>query len=122
VTGRVVDEQGALISGAQIKMTAVDTGVVYNAVSNLDGIYTFPSLPIGAYTLEATVSGFQTYVQSGIQLRGNDQVQININMKVGAVAERVEVQANAEMVQTQQNTIFQVVDQQRIVDLAAQWP
>jgi hypothetical protein len=34
----------------------------------------------------------------------NDQVQININMKVGAVAERVEVQANAEMVQTQQNT------------------
>jgi Carboxypeptidase regulatory-like domain len=82
----------------------VDTGVVYNAVFNSDGIYTFPSLPIGAYTFEATVSGFQTYVQCGIQLRVNDQVQININMKVGAVAERVEVQANAEMVQTQQNT------------------
>jgi hypothetical protein len=117
VTGRVADEQGAFVVGAQIKMTGVDTGAVYNAVSNQDGIYTFPSLQIGAYTLESTVSGFQTYVQSGILLRVNDSVQINIAMKVGAVAERVEVTANAGLVQTQQNTISQVVDQQRIVDL-----
>ena len=117
VTGRVVDEQGAVVTGAQIKMIAVDTGVAYSAVSNADGIYAFPSLPIGAYRLESTVSGFQTYVQNGIQLRVNDQVQINISMKLGSVAEKVEVDANAELVQTQQNTISQVVDQQRIVDL-----
>jgi len=117
VTGRVVDEQGAVVSGAQIRMTGVDTGVAYSTVSNVDGIYTFLSLPIGAYRLESTVSGFQTYVQNGIQLRVNDQVQINISMKVGSVAERVEVNANSELVQTQQNTISQVVDQQRIVDL-----
>ena len=54
VTGRVVDEQGASVSGAQIKITAVDIGVVYNAVSNSDGLYTFPSLPIGAYTVSYT--------------------------------------------------------------------
>src|SRR5690348_1663168 len=114
VTGRVIDEQGAVVSGAQIKMTGVDTGVVYTAVSNANGIYAFPSLPIGAYRLESTVSGFQTYAQNGIQLRVNDQVQINISMKVGSVAERVEVNANSDLVQTQQNTISQVVDQQRI--------
>ena len=56
-------------------------------------------------------------MQTGILLRVNDNVQINVTMKVGAVAERVEVHANASMVQTQQNTISQVVDQQRIVDL-----
>jgi hypothetical protein len=117
VTGRVVDEQGAVVSGAQIRMIAVDTGVVYNAVSNADGIFALPNLSIGAYRLEATVSGFQTYVQNGIQLRVNDQVQINIAMKLGSVSEKVEVDANAELVQTQQNTISQVVDQQRIVDL-----
>ena len=95
VTGRVADAQGALISGAQIKMTGVDTGAVYNAVTNSDGIYTIPSVPIGPYTLQATVSGFQTYVQSGIFLRVNDYVQINITMSVGAVSEKVEVHANA---------------------------
>jgi hypothetical protein len=98
-------------------MTGVDTSVVYSTVSKADGFYTFLSLPTGAYRLESTVSGFQTYVQNGIQLRVNHQVQINISMRVGSVAERVEVNANPELVQTQQNTISQVVDQQRIVDL-----
>lgn len=117
VSGRIVDTQGAVVSGAQIKMTAVNTGSVHNAVTNGDGIYTIPSLPIGPYTLEATAPGFQTYVQSGINLQVNDNVQMNVTMKVGQVAERVEVQANASMVQTQQNTISQVIDQRRIVDL-----
>jgi hypothetical protein len=117
VTGRVVDEQGAVVTGAQIRMVGVETGAVSNAVTNSDGIYTIPSLPIGAYKLESTVPGFQTYVQSGILLRVGDHVQIDVNMKVGAVAERVEVQANAGLVQTQQNSISQVVDQQRIVEL-----
>src|SRR5215831_17592027 len=85
LTGRVTDEQGALVPGAQIRMTAVDTGVVFNAVANTDGIYTIPSLPIGAYTLQASSPGFQTYVQTGILLRVNDHVEINIPMRVGQV-------------------------------------
>src|SRR3984893_56729 len=117
VTGRVMDEQGALMTGVQIKITGVDTGTVYDAVTNTDGLYGIPSLPIGPYTLQATSSGFQTYVQTGILLRVGDHVQLNITMKVGAVSERVEVSANAAMVQTEQNSISQVVDQQRIVDL-----
>ncbi len=117
VTGLVVDEQGALVAGAPIRMSGVDTGTVYNTVTNSEGIYTIPSLPIGAYTLESVVPGFQTYVQRGIVLRVGDHVQLNLTLKVGQVAERVEVQANASLVQTQQNTISQVVDQRRIVDL-----
>src|ERR1039457_5799940 len=62
VTGRVTDDQGALVPAADIKMTAVDTGAVYHAVTNSDGIYTIPSLSIGAYRLESTLVGFQTYV------------------------------------------------------------
>ena len=117
LTGRVVDEQNAIIAGAQIRITGVETGTVYNTLTNADGLYTVPSLPIGAYTLNATLQGFQTYVQTGLLLRVGDHAQINITMKVGKVAEKVEVHANAGIVQTQQNSISQVVDQQRIVDL-----
>src|SRR3954449_13006279 len=95
VTGRVTDEQGAVIPDARIQIAGVNTGVVYSAVTNADGIYTVPGLPIGAYTLQATVPGFQTYAQTGIGLRVGDNVQINIAMKVGGVAEKVEVSANA---------------------------
>ncbi|HXJ37756.1 MAG TPA: TonB-dependent receptor, partial [Bryobacteraceae bacterium] len=117
ITGRVTDDQGASVAGAQIRVTGTETGSVFTAVSNGEGLYTVPSVPIGAYNLEATYSGFQTYVQSGIQLRVGDQIQINVAMKVGSVSERVEVQANAAIVQTQQSSISQVVDQQRIVEL-----
>src|SRR5205814_5780219 len=105
------------VAGARIQIGGVDTGTVYHALSNADGIYTIPNLPIGAYTLQAAVPGFQTYVESGIVLRVGDNVQINITMKVGAVTEKVEVAADASMVQTQQNTISQVIDQKRIVEL-----
>ena len=117
VTGRVTDPSGAVVSGAQIKLTAVDTGAVHTVVSNGEGIYTLPSLPIGAYILEASASGFQSYLQRGIILQVNEAAQINVTLTVGQVTQRVEVQGNASMVQTQQNTISQVIDQRRIVDL-----
>src|SRR5215471_6678103 len=117
VTGRVIDEQGAVVSGARIRMTAVNTGAIFDAVANTEGIYTIPNLPIGEYKLQATSPGFQTYVQTGILLRVGDNVAVDIPMKVGQVTQSVEVHANASLVQTQQNTISQVVDQQRIVDL-----
>ncbi len=117
VSGRVVDQQEAVVSGAHVKLTSVDTGVVHDTTTNDDGIYHFPSVQIGAYTLESSASGFRTYVQTGIVLRVNDNVLINVTLAIGDVTQRVEVQANATMVQTQQNTISQVIDQQRVIDL-----
>jgi hypothetical protein len=117
VTGRIVDPSGAVVVGAQVKITAVDTNTTHVAVSDAEGSYSFPSLTIGAYTLEVTAPGFQTYIQKGIRLQVSDAPQINMALKVGAVSDRVEVQADATMVQTQQNMVSQVMDQQRIVQL-----
>src|SRR6266568_4738142 len=91
VTGRVTDQSGALVTGAQIGITAIDTGTVHNAVTNSEGIYTIPNLPIGAYTFQAAAPGFQTYVRTGLLLRVNDNVQIDVTMKVGQAVERIEV-------------------------------
>ena len=117
VTGRVTDPSGAVVSGAQVKITALSTNTVSTAMTGADGLYNFPSLQIGAYTLEVTAPGFQTYDQKGISLRVNDAPQLNVTLKVGAVSDKVEVEADVNMVQTQQNSISQVVDQQRIVEL-----
>src|SRR5215831_15983623 len=45
VTGRVTDQQTAIIPNARIQITAVETGAVYSALTNADGIYTIPNLP-----------------------------------------------------------------------------
>ncbi len=117
VTGRVTDQQGANLASANIRIIGVETGSVHETATNADGLYTVPNLPIGPYTLEVTAPGFQTYEQRGILLRVGDHPQMNVTMQVGRLVEKVEVQANASMVQTQQNTISQVVDQHRIVEL-----
>jgi hypothetical protein len=117
VTGRISDASGAMLPGAHIKMTAVDTGIVHEITADASGSYGFPSLPIGAYTLEVTANGFETYQQKGIVLQVNDAVPINITMKVGQVTQKVEVEADVSMVQTQQNMVSQIMDPQRIVDL-----
>jgi hypothetical protein len=117
VSGRVADPSGATVPEAQIKLTDTDTGVAYNSVSDGQGAYNFPSLPIGPYRLEVTKDGFQSYQQTGIVLQVNDAPQINVMMHIGAVTEKVEVVADATMVQTQQNEVSQIMDQKRIVEL-----
>lgn len=117
ITGRVIDAQDAVVPNAQVKITAVDTGAVRTVTTNDSGIYTLPGLPVGPYKLEVSAQSFQTYVQSGIVLRVNDNVQINVSMSVGQMTETIQVEANASMVQTQTNTISQVIDQRRIVEL-----
>jgi hypothetical protein len=89
------------VTGAQVKMTNVNTGASHLDVTGADGSYTFPSLEIGPYILDVTSSGFETYERKGLNLQVNDALEINVSLKVGAVADKVEVQADASMVQTQ---------------------
>lgn len=117
VTGRITDSQGANIPGVSVTMISVDTGMAHKVQTNADGIYTLPNLPVGPYRLEASSAGFEKYVQSGIVLRVNDNVEVNVVMTVGSATETIQVEANATMVQTQQNNVSQVIDQRRIVEL-----
>ncbi len=87
-------------------------------VSNTDGSHVFfPNLPVGPYSLEVSSQGFGSYMQSGIILQVGNNVQINISLQVGAVTQQLQVSANAAMVETQDTSISEVVDQRRIVDL-----
>ena len=61
--------------------------------------------------------GFKDYVQTGIELVVNNNIQINAAMQVGAASEKVEVSATASMVETKENSISSLVDQQRINEL-----
>jgi hypothetical protein len=117
VNGRLVDSVGAVIPNANIKLTAVDTGSLHQTTTNQDGLYSIVNLPVGPYKLEITSPGFQTYVQNGIVLRVNDNVELDAALTVGQVSERVEVNANISMVQTQQNSISQVIDGRRIAEM-----
>jgi len=117
ITGRIVDSQGAVVPNVEVKVTGAETGLIHTAQTNGEGLYTFTNLPVGPYTLQATAPSFRTYIQQGIVLQVNDNLQINVSLSVGAVTERVEVQADAAAVQTQTSNVSQVIDSRRIAEL-----
>lgn len=117
IHGIVLDPTGAAIVGAQINATSTTTGTMQSAVSGADGTYVLPGLQVGSYSLEVTANGFNKYKQTGIVLQVGQNVQININLKVGSASQEVQVSADAAMVETQDTSISAVMDQQRIVDL-----
>ncbi len=117
VSGVINDATGGGIPGAQVKITEVEKQFSRSAVTDPSGRYTFPNLPVGPYRLDVSATGFKTYVQSGIVLQVGNSVSINVSMQVGNVSEHIEVQAQASLVETRDNTISQVIDEQRISEL-----
>src|SRR5436309_6549537 len=69
LTGRVTDPSGAVIPGAEITVTNTDTGVIVNTKSDRTGNYTVPFLLPGHYSVQASASGFNTFVHDGITLQ-----------------------------------------------------
>jgi hypothetical protein len=117
VDGHVTDQSGQSIAGAQVKMTELGKDQIHSTTTNGEGRYTLPNLPVGAYKLEVTAPGFKAYVQTGITLQVANNVEANVVMQIGSVSESVEVVANAAMVETKENSLAQVIDQKRVVDL-----
>src|SRR5579883_3006078 len=117
VDGHVTDPSGASIASATVKMTEVERRTVHQAVTDATGHFELPNLPSGGYVLEVDAPGFKSYRQTGITLQIATNITIPVQMQIGAVSETVEVSANASMVETKDNAIAQVTDQQRIVEL-----
>jgi carboxypeptidase family protein len=117
ISGTVRDPSGAVLPGVEIKVTNTDTAATRMVITDETGSYVLPNLPVGPYRLEAALPGFSTYAQSGIVLQVNTNPTINVVLQVGQLTESIEVQANANMVETHSNVIGQVIDPQRVSEL-----
>jgi hypothetical protein len=117
IHGVISDPSGAVVAGAQIRATQTETGGARTAVSNTGASYVLPNLPVGPYSLEVISPSFGSYVQSGIILQVGNSVRINVSLQLKAVTQQLQISANAAMVETQETSISEVVDQRRIIDL-----
>ena len=94
VTGTVQDETGALIPGATVTITNVDTNVAWETVTNAYGYYVIPQVPPGPCRVEANLVGFRRAVVEGIQVQLDSPTSVDIVLEVGAVTQTVVVQAD----------------------------
>jgi hypothetical protein len=117
IAGVITDPSGAVVPDALVKAVQNNTGQIRTTTSASNGSYVLPNLAVGPYTLEVTGQGFGRYVNSGILLEVGNQVQVNVPLRLGDTSQEVRVSADATMVQTQDTSISEVINQRRIIDL-----
>jgi outer membrane receptor protein involved in Fe transport len=117
IIGVVRDAAGAVVPGATIHAANDGTGATTDALSDAQGLYALRGLTVGRYTVTAELSGFQTFRSPDVTVRVNDEVRLDVVLRVGAVTETVTVNGQARTVDTNTGTLRTVVDQQRIENL-----
>jgi hypothetical protein len=117
IQGSVADATGAVIQGATVTATSNSTQVKHTAITGGNGLYSFPNLDIGTYTVDVTAQGFQHYSQSNIVLEVGSSIAVNVNMTVGEANQRVEVQASGLALQTEDTSFKQTIDQKTLTGL-----
>jgi len=115
--GMVTDPSGAVVAGARVAATNLETGVPSRTEANREGNYLVPFLQPGNYRLRVEHPGFKTYQRSPIEVRVNDRVRIDVALELGESSEHVTVNAEAPLLQTASATLGQVIDARRVADL-----
>src|SRR5260370_1482053 len=110
LSGRITDQTGSVIVGAQGTATDADTNVASSTKTNDNGIFIFPSLEPGNYQLSVKATGFSELVKNGIVLHVQDRIAQNLALQVGSVDQRITVTAEGTNMNTQDATVSTVVD------------
>ena len=91
ITGVVVDSTGAVVPGAKVTATRVETGVAQSAVTTGLGTYTLPRLDVGTYNVDCEATGFKTGTVSDITLDVSQTRSVDFTLVVSGVTQSVEV-------------------------------
>jgi len=100
VTGLVRDSSGAVVSGAEVRLTHEATGVSFESTTTSAGTYLFDAVQPGTYRVTIAMTGFKTYEAKGIVVTIGQPANLNATLVIGAATEKVEVQGAADLVQT----------------------
>lgn len=116
ITGVVKDTSGALVSGAQIALKNISTGILTNTSSNGEGIYVSPPLTPGDYDVRITAPGFNTSVQH-VHLAVAQRLSADTTLEIAAAAQSIEVQSTTVQFDTETATISNLRTEEAVHNL-----
>ncbi len=117
ISGTVKDSSGAVVASASVKITQTDTGTVSMLLTNGAGFYSAPSLHIGKYSVSASAAGFATETKTDLDLRVQDRLNIDFSLNPGQTTTVVTVEGGAPLMQTEDSSMGQVVEQETMENL-----
>jgi hypothetical protein len=117
ITGVVTDPSGAVIPGAKVTATRVETGVSQSTLTSSAGTYTIPRLVVGTYNVNAEASGFKTGAAGGITLDVAQQRAVDFRLALAGVTAEVQVNAAPPLLNTTNGVLAGLVSEQQVEDL-----
>jgi hypothetical protein len=117
ITGTVTDSTGGVVTGATVTLTNTATNAERTAETNGSGLYDATALQPGVWSVRVGKSGFKTEVRNNIDLQVSQIARLDFTLQVGNVAETVQVEAAAPVLDTETATVGTVVETRRIEDL-----
>lgn len=117
IAGEVKDASGAVIPNATVTVTNTGTNVSRTGKTNEAGLYTFPSLVPGVYTVKVDAAGFRPTTKTNVELQVQGNMRVDFALEVGQVAESIEVSGSAALMTTENATVGTVIENKRIVEL-----
>lgn len=121
IDGTVVDPQGAVVPGAKVTATNVDTGLGRTEATTSSGNYTIPNLQPGTYNIRVEAKGFAAGETKGVALRVGEQRDLSFKLSVSGTSESVEVTTEAPLIETAKTDVSTAVtslDMQRLPTIA----
>jgi hypothetical protein len=117
LTGVVRDQSQAVVPGARVTVTNLDTNLERVSLSGPDGRFAIPAVPTGAYRLRVECPGFATFVAERVELSLGSSASLDIVLQVAGVGQSVVVTGESTTVDLQRSVISNVVSQRQISDL-----
>ena len=117
IVGTVIDNTGAVIPGAQVRLTSVDTGEVQTTETTQSGDYLFTLLKPGTYSVTVTVTNFKLLKIANFQLSAGDRAREDAHMDVGASAQTVEVAAETPGLVTDSSVVSTTISKEEVQNL-----
>ena len=120
IQGTVIDAQAAVIPNVRVEVTNVSTGITTNTVTNDSGFYAVTELVPGIYKVRFTVQGFSTLELSNLEVRAGTKTTADGTLKVGEVAETIDVRAEAPLVESTASNFSTGVQSQVLNEIPVQ--
>ena len=117
ITGEVKDPSSAIVPGAMVTVTNTATNAVRSTVTNEAGLYSFPALVPGVYSVKVELTGFQSLVRNNIELQVQQVARVDFTLAVSQTSETVQVNEFAQLLTTESATVGTVISGNTIVDL-----
>src|SRR6516225_9804127 len=107
---KTTDAQGALIPGVAVTVTGATLAGAINGITDETGVYRAANLNVGVYTVTFALPGFQTIKRENIQVVQGQTVELDIEMKVGAVTQELTVTEESPVLDTKSTNVAVTMD------------